>query len=328
MKASKTGEFALIDRIISEINKVKPGEWNSLVSGIGDDAAVIRSRSRYQVATTDCLVENVHFKKSFLDWNALGWKALAINLSDIAAMGGLPKYAVVSLAIPLNTDVEDVVRLYKGMLEAASESGTVIAGGNISRASEIAVHAAVIGEVPARGKVLLRSKAKKGDLIAVTGRLGAAAAGLRTLGGSLHPSRNDADILEKAFWYPQPRIDVGRILVKSGIHCGMDISDGLVADLGHILEMSRVGARIEAARVPVHPSVAVLGFEGLKLALTSGEDYELLFTGKKEAIEKVAAEACCPITIIGEITRGAGKLDVLDNDGKNIPFENGGWHHF
>ncbi|APV45207.1 thiamine-monophosphate kinase [Dehalogenimonas formicexedens] len=328
MKASKSGEFALIDRIIAEINKVKPGEWNALVSGIGDDAALIRTRSRYQVATTDCLVEDVHFKKSFLDWNALGWKALAINLSDIAAMGGTPNYALVSLAIPLNTEVEDVLRLYRGMLEAARESGTIIAGGNISRASEIAVHTTVIGEVPARGKALLRSKAKKGDLIAVTGRLGAAAGGLRTLAGSLHAARIDAEALEKAFWYPQPRIDVGRILVKNGIRCGMDVSDGLVADLGHILEMSRAGARIEAARIPVHPSVAVLGFEGLDLALTGGEDYELLFTGKKEAIEKVAAEACCPITIIGEVTRGAGKLEVVGSDGKLIPVENGGWHHF
>jgi len=328
MKAAKTGEFEIIDRIITEINKVKPGEWNTLISGIGDDAAVIKSRTRYEVATTDCLVENVHFKMNFIDWTALGWKALAINLSDIAAMGGTPKYALVSLALPPNTDTDDMVKLYRGMLELAKESGTVIAGGNISRASEIGIHTTVVGNVTARSKVLLRSKAKKGDLIAVTGRLGAAAGGLKTLEGSLHPARTDAETLIKAFWYPQPRIEVGKILIKCGLRCGMDISDGLIADLGHILEMSKVGARIEAARVPVHPSVAVLGFEGLKLALTGGEDYELLFTGKKEAIDKVAAEACCPVTIIGEITRGAGKLEVIDTQGNVMPIENGGWRHF
>ena len=328
MKAEKAGEFALIDRIVTEINKVKPGEWNNFVSGIGDDAAVIRTRGRYQVATTDALIENVHFKKSFLDWESLGWKALAVNLSDVAAMGGTPKYALVSLALPLDTDVEDVVKLYRGMLELAKESGTIIAGGNISRASEIGVHTTVIGEVPARAKVLLRSKAKKGDHIAVTGRLGAAAGGLKILDGSLRPSRNDAETLTKAFWYPQPRIEVGKILVKYGIRCGMDISDGLIADLGHILEMSKVGAKIEAARIPVHPSVAVLGSDGLKMALSGGEDYELLFTGKMEAIEKVAAEACCAVTVIGEITRGAGKLEVFDDNENLIPIESGGWRHF
>ena len=328
MKAAKTGEFEIIDRIITEINKVKPGEWNTLISGIGDDAALIKTRSRYQVATTDCLIENVHFEKNFLDWTALGWKALAINLSDIAAMGGTPKYALVSLALPPDTDVENVVKLYRCMLELAKETGTIIAGGNISRASEIGIHTTIVGEVPARSKVLLRSKAKKGDLIAVTGRLGAAAGGLKTLVHSLHPSRNDAEALIKAFWYPQPRIEVGKVLVKSGIRCGMDISDGLVADLGHILEMSNVGATIEAERIPVHPSVAVLGFDGLELALAGGEDYELLFTGKMEAIEKVAAEACCPVTIIGEITRGKGKLEIMDIKGNIMPIENGGWRHF
>jgi thiamine-monophosphate kinase len=328
MKAEKIGEFEIIHRIVTEINKVKPGEWNTLVSGIGDDAAVIRSRSRYQVATTDCLIENVHFKKNFLDWYGLGWKALAINLSDIAAMGGTPKYALISLALPANTDVDDVIKLYKGMLALAKESGTVIAGGNISRSSEISIHTTVVGDVPARSRVLLRSKAKKGDLIAVPGKLGGAAGGLKTLGGSLHPPRNDAEALSKAFWYPQPRIEVGKVLVKCGIRCGMDISDGLAADLGHILEMSRVGARVETARVPVHPSVAVLGFEGLELALSGGEDYELLFTGKKDAIDRVSAEACCPVTIIGEITRSAGKLEILDINGNILPIERGGWQHF
>jgi len=328
MKAAKTGEFGLIERIIDEINKVKPGDWKSLISGIGDDAAVLRTRSKFQLATTDCLIENIHFQKSYLDWEALGWKALAVNLSDVAAMGGTPKYAMVSLALPVDTEVGDVVKLYRGMLELAKESGTIIAGGNISRSDRLGIHVTVIGEALSKSRVLLRSKAKKGDLIAVTGRMGAAAAGLKTLEGSLQANRNDAIALQKAFWYPQPRVEAGNILVKYGIRCGIDISDGLLADLGHILEMSKVGARIDAARVPVHPSVAVLGIDGLKMALSGGEDYELLFTGKMEAIEKVAAEACCPVTVIGEITRGAGRLEVIDPDGQKMDIESGGWRHF
>jgi thiamine-monophosphate kinase len=259
----------------------------------------------------------------------LGWKALAVNLSDIAAMGGTPKYALVSLALPADIDVDDVIKFYRGMLELAKESGTIIAGGNISRAKDLGVHVTLIGEAQTKSKVLLRSKAKNGDLIAVTGRLGAAAAGLKTLEGSLKPSRNDADALKKAFWHPQPRLDVGQCLIKCGIRCAIDVSDGLLSDLGHILEMSKASAKIEAIRVPVHPSVgASCGSDALQIALSGGEDYELLFTGKAEAIEKVAAEACCPVTVIGEITRGAGKLEVLDADGRTMDIDSTGWRHF
>ncbi len=329
MKAVKAGEFALIDRIIDEIERVKPGDWRSLVSGIGDDAALLRFKGKFQLATTDSLIEGVHFKKAYLDWGALGWKALAVNLSDIAAMGGTPKYALVSLALPIDTDVDDVVKFYRGMLELAKESGTIIAGGNISRSNDLGVHVTVIGEAQSKSKVLLRSKAKKGDLIAVTGRLGVAAAGLRTFEGSLKPNRNDADTLKKAFWYPQPRLDVGQCLIKCGIRCAIDVSDGLLSDLGHILEMSKAGARLDAVRIPIHPSVAATaGIDALQAAMSGGEDYELLFTGKAEAIEKVAAEACCPVTVIGEITRGAGKLEVLDADGRKMDIDSTGWRHF
>jgi thiamine-monophosphate kinase len=334
MKTEKLGEFGLIEKIIDEIERVKPGEWNNLISGIGDDTAVLRCRSKYQLATTDCLIENIHFKREFLDWEGLGWKALAVNLSDIAAMGGEPVYALVSLSLPPDTEAKDVVKFYKSMLELAKESGTIIAGGNISRSSGIAVHVTVIGEAQSKSKVLLRSKARKGDLIAVTGRLGAAGAGLQTLEGSLTPNRKDTEALKKAFWHPQPRLDIGRCLIKHGIKCGIDVSDGLLSDLGHILEMSKVGARIETARIPVHPSVAAAcGADALQLALSGGEDYELLFTGKADAVEKVAAELGGSetrpygVTIIGEITRG-GKMEVVDAGGNIMPIASVGWRHF
>ncbi|MEN8613690.1 thiamine-phosphate kinase [Dehalogenimonas sp. THU2] len=322
-------EFELIDRIISEVNRVKPGDWPSLLSGIGDDTALIKFKGKYQLATVDCLVEDVHFKKEFLDWTSLGWKALAVNLSDIAAMGGKPKYALVSLALPSDVDTDNVVKLYRGMLELARESGTVIAGGNISRAAQLGVHVTVIGEAESKSKTLLRSKAKKGDLIAVTGRLGGAAAGLQALQGAFRPGKFDTDELTRAFWRPQPRLDVGQLLVKHGVKCAIDISDGLLADLGHILKASKVGAKVEVARIPVHPSAASSSeVDALEAALNGGEDYELLFTGKREIIEKVAADACCPVTVIGEIVRGTGKIELLDTLGCPLSVDPAGWRHF
>ena len=325
----KLSEFDLIDQITNEINRVKPGDWSSFVSGIGDDAAVVKSKGKFQLATTDSLNEGVHFQKKYLDWQALGWKALAVNLSDIAAMGGEPHYALVSLGLPNDTQPEDVVSLYQGMLELAEQSGTIIAGGNISRASRLGVHVTVVGRAESKSKVLLRSKARNGDLIAVTGRLGAAAAGLATLAGSFKQGEFDAAELIGTFWRPQPRLDIGKLLVKSGIKCAIDISDGLLADLGHVLRASKIGARIEAVRIPVHPSVAAIaGRDALQLALNGGEDYELLFTGKYENIEKVIAGACCPVTVIGEICRGKDNLEVLDAGGHHLPAERLGWQHF
>ncbi len=329
MKAEKTGEFALIDRIVAEINRVKPGEWQSVLAGPGDDAALIQLRGRYQIATTDCLIEGVHFERDFLDWESLGWKALATSLSDIAAMGGTPKYALVSLDQPASTDFDDIVKLYQGMLMLAKESGTVIAGGNISRASELGIHTTVIGVVDSPSKALLRSKAKIGDVIAVTGSLGAAAAGLRTPYRSLGIGHSDAEALQRAFWHPQPRLKVGQLLVKNGIKCAIDISDGFLADLGHILEASGVGARVEAERIPIHPSVVTIyGEEALQMALSGGEDYELLFTGKEAAVSKVAAEAGCNVTVIGKIIRGAEKLNVVNSHGRKMRIESTGWQHF
>ncbi|TFG47121.1 MAG: thiamine-phosphate kinase, partial [Dehalococcoidia bacterium] len=139
----------------------------------------------------------------------------------------------------------------------------------------------------------------------------------------------DADELTRAFWRPKPRLDVGQLLVKHGIRCAIDISDGLLADLGHILKASKVGARLTAECIPVNQSlVSVERTDAACVAVSGGEDYELLFTGKPEAIEKVMDEACCPMTVIGEIVRGVGKLDVLDAEGNNFKIETAGWRHF
>lgn len=330
MKISGLTEFELIDRINAEIKRTPPSGLEPPFIGIGDDTAVIKSSGGYQLATVDALVEGVHFEKGYLDWAALGWKALAVNLSDIAAMGGLPSHALVSLALPVGTVVEDVVKLYRGMTQLAGQAGTVIAGGNITRAHEIAVHVAVTGTVRSKSRVLLRSKARPGELIAVTGHLGGAAAGLAVLAGKL----NTADIhaakaLRDAFWRPQPRLDTGRLLVEYGVRCAIDVSDGLLADLGHILKAGQVGARLEAIRIPVNPAVAVVcRDDALKFALSGGEDYELLFTAGPDIMKQVVAAAECPITVIGEVTRCVEQLDVRDGNGELMSVESGGWRHF
>ncbi|MDV2989778.1 MAG: thiamine-phosphate kinase [Dehalogenimonas sp.] len=322
-------EFELIDRITTEINRIPPVGSELPFIGIGDDTAVFKSLRGYQLATMDALVEGVHFKKQYLDWTCLGWKALAVNLSDIAAMGGAPVYALVSLGLPGDVAVEDVVTMYRGMADLAAQNGTVIAGGNISRAGELSVHVAVTGTVQSKSRVLLRSKARTGDLIAVTGSLGAAAAGLKLLEGTLKADVKEADELIAAFWRPEPRLTIGRQLVAHGVKCAIDISDGLLADLGHLLQAGNVGARLEAARIPVHPAVAAVGGDkALELAISGGEDYELLFTAHPAVMGRVVAAAECKVTVIGVVTRDAGCLDFLEADGRAAALNNRGWRHF
>ncbi|MGI2335855.1 MAG: thiamine-phosphate kinase [Dehalogenimonas sp.] len=322
-------EFGLIDCINAEINRTPSVGAEPPFIGIGDDTAVIKSHVGYQLATIDALVEGVHFKREYLDWSALGWKALAVNLSDIASMGGQSSYALVSLALPVGVAVEDVVDLYRGMGDLAAQTGTVIVGGNITRANELSVHVAVTGTVRSKSRVLLRSKARPGDLIAVTGRLGGAAGGLAVLEGKLKVDVPVAKELSDIFWRPQPRLETGRLLVTHGVRCAIDISDGLLADLGHILKAGNVGASLAAMQIPIYPAVTLLfGDDALRFALNGGEDYELLFTARPDVLKRVAAAAECPITVIGEVTHEGGQIELLDGQGNQIVMEPSGWQHF
>lgn len=329
MKISGLTEFELIDRITAEVNANLPFGLERLVIGIGDDTAVIKPSGGYQLATMDALVEGVHFERAYLDWEALGWKALAVNLSDIAAMGGRPAYALVSLALPVFAEVGDIVKLYRGMTELGARSGAVIAGGNLTRAGELSVHVALTGTVSSKSRLLLRSKARAGDLIAVTGNLGGAAAGLAVLKGRLSADVQVAQQLTDAFWRPQPRLETGGLLVQYGVRCAIDISDGLLADLGHIINSSHVGARLESARIPVNPAAAGLWRDkAVKLALSGGEDYELLFTARPDIMADVIARLECPATVIGEVTRAVGQIELLDGQGNPMAIESTGWRHF
>jgi len=328
MKVSELGEFGLIDLLAKMIPAPRD---NKLVLGIGDDAAAWSSDAATQLVTTDSLFQDVHFSLSTTPWEALGAKALAVNLSDIAAMGGVPEYAVVSLALPGNTEIEDVIALYRGMIELAGQFEVAIIGGDTCRAPLVSITMTVLGSaVSPEKEILTRSAARPGDRVAVTGYLGAAAAGLEMLTGKLRFDPEAAAQLRDAFLHPVPRITEGQRLVGQGVKAAIDISDGLVADLTHVCRASRVGARVEAERLPIHPAVkANFGDRSLGLALGGGEDYELLFTAGAGTMAKVKEVASCPVTVIGEVVADKeSRVIVVDANGHPVPTDKAGWEHF
>jgi thiamine-monophosphate kinase len=325
MKASELGEFGLIE-LLAEIVAKSRGE--ALLVDIGDDAAAWRTEAAIQLATTDALIQDVHFTLSTITWRELGWKALAVNLSDIAAMGGVPKYALVSLGLPGDTEVEHVTQLYDGMVELARRYDVAIAGGNIAVAPLVVLSLAVTGSAPS--DVLTRSAAAPGDQIAVTGYLGASGAGLAMLKKGLQFDEETTTCLREAHLKPQPRVVEGQILARTGVKAAIDLSDGLVSDLAKLCKASGVGAEIRAERIPIHPLVsAAFEQDCLNLALSGGEDYELLFTGRVEVMDRVKGLMPCPLSVIGEIVNEEpGRVRLLDEQGKEIGVERGGWEHF
>ncbi len=333
MKVSELGEFGLIDLLAEMVNRSSGGQASrqQLVIGIGDDAAAWQGDASVQLATVDSLIQDVHFSLAIVSWEELGWRALAANLSDIAAMGGVPRYALVSLALPGRTEVEEVTALYRGMIALADEFGVALVGGDTSSASIVAITITVLGSVKdGEDRLLTRSAAQPGERVAVTGHLGAAAAGLEMLMKKLQFDEEATSQLRRAFLHPYPRIAEGQLLAEQGVKTAIDISDGLISDLKHICELSQVGARIGIDSVPVEPAVrANFGSRSLELALAGGEDYELLFTGSAQTIDKVKSALSCPVTVIGEILADeAGKVSLVDSKGSPFSLGKAGWEHF
>ena len=334
MKVSELGEFGLIDLLAKMAYRAQNNRkvsWQQLIIGIGDDAAAWRSDASTQLATIDSFIQDVHFSLGVTSWEDLGWKAMAVNLSDIAAMGGTPRYALVSLALPGHTEVEDVTALYKGMIELAKQFEVAIVGGDTSSAPLVAINITVLGSAGGQDKhILTRSAARPGDKVAVTGKLGAAAAGVEMLNRKLKFSPEVTASLKKACLRPYPRIAEGQLLVAQGVKTAIDISDGLIQDLSHICKASQVGARIEINRVPIQPEVrANFGDRALELALSGGEDYELLFTAGTEVVDKVKKAASCPVTIIGEMVADeTSQITLINKKGKPFNLDKTGWEHF
>jgi thiamine-monophosphate kinase len=332
MRVSELGEFGLIDLLAkmvssSQDNQLAPRQ--QLVVGIGDDAAVWHGDASTQLATVDSLIQDVHFSLNTISWKGLGWKSLAINLSDIAAMGGVPRYALVSLALPGNTEVEDVAALYEGMIELAQRFQVAIVGGDTCKSPVISITVTVLGNIR-NAHILSRSTARLGDNVAVTGYLGNAAAGLEMLTNKLQFDPEVTACLRDAFLRPLPRIAEGQLLIKQGVATAIDVSDGLLSDLRHICQASQVSARVEVDLIPIQSVVREnFGERAIKLALAGGEDYELLFTASAGIINRVKKKAPCPVTIIGEITAGKpGEVSMFDTNNNPVNLREAGWEHF
>ncbi len=331
MNVSEMGEFGLIGLItdiIQRTNRPTPTQPEGLVVDIGDDAAAWKCQGQMQLITTDTLLEDVHFRFPEITFEELGHKAIAINMSDIAAMGGVPQYALVSLSLPAYTDVEKVLDLYWGMIEMANRYKVKITGGNVTASDKLIINVTVTGHA-LNNKILTRSAALPEDKIAVTGYTGLSSAGLEMMLRRIDMEDDITFLLRKMHNLPEPRIEQGQTLLKSGVKCAIDISDGLLADLKHICEMSNVSAVINQDAVPVHP-VLKSNFpeKYLEMALTGGEDYELLFTATPTVMDKVKRLLKDDITVIGEIEAGNGDIFMVDSRGNRSTWQRLGWDHF
>lgn len=327
-----TGEPALI-AAFRRLFGPAPAE---VAVGIGDDCAALAvSGPDYLLWTVDTLMEGVHFALSYFSLPQLGRKALAVNLSDIAAMGGEPLYAVLSLGWPRIQDPSGALALGEGLAQAAREYGVAVIGGDtVASPGGVMVTISLLGRVP-RGEMLQRRGAGIGDRIYVTGPLGEAAAGLEVLkrGLTLEPDLQES--LAQAHLSPRPQLQAGRILAVQKLATALiDLSDGVATDLGHICRAGGVGARLPAATAPVSPRVQaaapLLGMDPLDLALKGGEDYQLLFTSpvaKTPALFQAFDRAGLPPPLpLGEIIAGAGVLLATPEGEKEITGE--GFDHF
>ena len=330
MKASDLGEFGLIARLKEAL--AGAGQPPSLVVGIGDDAAAWQADG-VQLVTTDTLIEGTHFSLRHWSWRDVGWNALAVNISDIAAMGGAPEQALLTLALPPQMEVNDIDALAAGLLEAGREYGAPIVGGDIVACDTTMVTVTVIGRaiVGEAGEPLLmtRDAARAGDVIAVTGHLGDSAGGLRVLVEQIECAAEAASHLKQAHLHHQPPLAVGQAAAGAGVRAAIDVSDGLLQDLGHICEASELSAVVRAAQVPISPALAqAFPQDALSLACSGGEDYQLLIAAPRELVERVAQEADVPVTAIGEmIADGERHVRLLDENGREITPASAGWDH-
>ena len=324
------GERALIRHIRHRL----PPPPASLFVGPGDDAAVIvPERGAYQVLTTDAVVEGIHFDRRYSSLADIGYRALAVNVSDLAAMGARPEFALLSLLLPAAATLEDVDALLDGLLEMAAESGVALAGGNIARSpGPLVLDVTATGSVRPR-RLLTRAAGMPGDQLYVTGRIGAAAAGLDALRTSpATPAAMEACVAR--YRRPEPRTRFGLLLGrnKAASAC-MDLSDGLADAVRQVAEASGTGAVIDASEVPIDPAArdwwATKGVDAVQAALAGGDDYELLFAVPKKRRGRLRAVAQSarglPFVRIGELT--AEPTILLRRDDRDEPLP-GGFAHF
>jgi thiamine-monophosphate kinase len=341
------GEFGLIERIKNICTSISlPGEIkDKIVLGIDDDTAVIRpSENLLQLVTSDIMVEGVHFDLTYTSMEHLGWKLLVINLSDIAAMGGISLHAVITVALPAKISVEMVEAFYGGIARAAETYRCAIVGGDTNTSlGNMTVAATVTGEV-AESHMKLRSGARPGDKICISGELGLSHAGLSVLlrekkrymssaeKEEFKPNLTQYSVAVTKHLAPKARFDVAQKLVdREWVHAMIDISDGLASDLRHICIRSGTGAHldIEKLRIPesVQAIAAELGKEPLDYILYGGEEYELLFTIDPDAADdlvKIAPD----VSVIGTVTTEPGTIQLVRNKEPIKVIADGGYDHF
>lgn len=327
-----------------------PGRSPRLIQGIGDDGAVVKAGAgRALVVTTDLLVEGIHFLRELSTPYLLGWKALGVNLSDLAAMGCRPEFYTVNLALPDSVTEPYVRELYRGMKRLGDRHGVVLVGGDLS-SSMTGLMVSVTAWGHARRRALVyRHGARPGDLIYVSGDLGGSATGLdalKALGDRRRrqvlraaeraqpPRGRGRWILEAVTKHlaPQPRVGLGAWLGERGLATSLiDLSDGLSSDLLRICEASGVGARLDEAAIPMAESCRRLSRDPLRDALHGGEDYELLFTvspSKERALRRFPGLRFSPLRKIGTIERGRRRIRLRTAEGESLPLKPGGYDHF
>jgi thiamine-monophosphate kinase len=307
--------------------------------GIGDDCAVLEpAAGSLLLATTDLLIEDVHFRRRWATPADTGWKSLAVNVSDIASMGGRPRWALIALACPEAVTLEEAEAFYSGVQALAAEHEVAIVGGDTSASPRgWVINVTLLGETIRAP--LLRSTARPGDVIAVTGSLGRSAAGLALLETNPAPAgvagETRADVTA-AHLRPRPRTREGQWLSEAGgVTSMIDVSDGLATDLGHLCEESGTGAQVDVGRVPVEPPVhavaRALGRDALAWATGGGEDYELLLTTAPDAFDRLAAGLVratgTRLTAVGRMTQAAAGIQYLDRDGRAVSVGTG-FEHF
>ena len=327
MKLSDLGEFELIDQIRGQVPTM-PGVHR----GIGDDASEVSLPAGHHLLTsTDLLIEDIHFRRDWTDCEALGHKAVAVNLSDIAAMGATPRYLYLGLACPGDTELHDINAFFRGVLDEAGRYNVVLVGGDTCRSpGPWLISVTVQGSAPAH-QAIGRDGAQPGDLIMVSGTLGDSALALHMLGKGQQP---EAALLARHH-RPTPQVELGRLLGEQRLARAMiDVSDGLASDLEHILQASHVDGLIEEDKLPLSEAFRRITDRqpGLReLALYGGEDYQLLFTVAPDRAAEVAAlcaEQGLPVTTIGIVGTGTGKLSLRDRTAAVRPVTARGYDHF
>lgn len=334
---SALGEFGLIDRLTKDFSNIN----ESTELGIGDDAAVLSHGDKKTVVSTDLLVEGIHFDLMYMPLKHLGYKSIVVNLSDIYAMNAEPKQVTVSLAISSKFPVEALEELYEGIhLACKNYKVDLIGGDTTSSRSGLVISVTAIGEANAED-LCYRSGAKEGDLICVTGDLGASYLGLQILEREkqiylehpgVQPELENAQYLIERHLKPEARRDVIRFFKEAGLKptAMMDVSDGLSSDIKHICKQSKVGCEIMEAQVPISEDAyhMALSFniDPITCALNGGEDYELLFTIAPEDETKIADESA--FVIIGQITKAENGQVLVTKSNNRHPLKAQGWNHF